>query len=226
MMMCEMNAGRTLDQDHYIRPLVLTCGDVRLPHGLSAQSVIAVPACPRRADVDPQLDRFRRLIVVGQDGDLAAVLTRLLRAERLDIELAYVTWRRSAATRVWSLPTGERAAELAVTGTAAAVALTRDDAGVALVGRAKLSGADGTALTGETYADSSLLFSGSVRRVLIEPTNDGVRALAGRFRPWISGRAVQTGSTGLVLTRDGVEHERVVARSTFYRHSADWLLVR
>jgi hypothetical protein len=126
-------------------------------------------------------------------------------------------------TRVWSLPTGERAAALALSGSAQAVALVRDDAGVALVGRATLTGSP---LTGESYVDSTQLFSGSARRVVVEPAADGLRALAGRFRPWVSGRAVQTGTTGLLLSRDGVEHERVVKRSTFYRHTEDWRLVR
>jgi len=206
-----------------VRTLVLKCGDVRLPDALSALPGVSLPACPGRGDVDPLLDGVGRLIVVGADADLAAVLTRLLRTERLDVELGYVSGKRSAVTRVWSLPTGERAAALALSGSAAAATLVRDDAGVALVGRATLTGSP---LTGESYVDSTQLFSGSARRVVIEPTAEGVRALAGRFRPWISGRAVQTGTTGLVLTRDGVAHERVVKRSTFYRHTADWLLVR
>jgi len=74
--------------------------------------------------------------------------------------------------------------------------------------------------------DSFLLFSGSTRGLVIEPTAEGVRASLGRFRPWVSGRAAQTGTTGLLLTRDGVPHERMIKRSTFYRHTTDWQLVR
>jgi len=206
-----------------VRTLVLRCGDVRLPDALSPVPLVCLPARPGRGDVDPLLDGVGRLIVVGADADLAAVLTRLMRTERLDVELGYVSGTRSAVTRVWSLPTGERAAALALSGSAQAVALVRDDAGVALVGRATLTGSP---LTGESYVDSTQLFSGSARRVVVEPAADGLRALAGRFRPWVSGRAVQTGTTGLLLSRDGVEHERVVKRSTFYRHTEDWRLVR
>ncbi len=206
-----------------MRTLVLKCGDARLPDALSSVPVVSVPARPGRADVDPLLDGPTRLVVVGDDADLAAVLTRLMRTERLDIELAYVSGKRSAATRVWSLPTGKRAVGLALRGTAAPVALARDDAGVALVGRATLTGSP---LTGESYVDSVLLFSGATRGLVIEPTDEGVRASLGRFRPWVSGRAAQTGTTGLLLTRDGVPHERVIKRSTFYRHTADWRLVR
>ena len=46
----------------------------------------------------------RRLVVAGTDADLAAVLVRLLRRERLDVEVAYLPARRSAAARVWGLP--------------------------------------------------------------------------------------------------------------------------
>ncbi|RAV16032.1 peptidase M50, partial [Mycobacterium colombiense] len=37
-------------------------------------------------DIDAAIGPHRRLVVVGDDAGLAAVLTRLLRAERLDIE--------------------------------------------------------------------------------------------------------------------------------------------
>jgi len=206
-----------------VRTLVLKCGEARMPDALSSVPTVSVPARPGRADVDPLLDGPARLVVVGDDADLAAVLTRLMRTERLDIELAYVSRKRSAATRVWSLPTGKRAAALALRGPGAPVALARDDAGVALVGRATLTGSP---LTGESYVDSFLLFSGSTRGLVIEPTAEGVRASLGRFRPWVSGRAAQTGTTGLLLTRDGVPHERMIKRSTFYRHTTDWQLVR
>ena len=41
----------------------------------------------------------RRVVVVGSDADLAAVLTRLLRADRLDVEVGHVRrpWRARRA---------------------------------------------------------------------------------------------------------------------------------
>ncbi|RAU89683.1 peptidase M50, partial [Mycobacterium colombiense] len=39
-------------------------------------------------DVDAAIGPYRRLVVLGGDAELAGVLTRLLRAERLDIEVA------------------------------------------------------------------------------------------------------------------------------------------
>ncbi len=51
----------------------------------------------------------RRIVVVGTDRDLAAVLTTLLKAEKLAVEVAFVPRRRTAATRAYGLPTGRRA---------------------------------------------------------------------------------------------------------------------
>lgn len=217
-----------------MRTWVLTCAGAPTPDSLRSLPAVAVEARPGRSEVDAHLAGTRRLIVLGSpenpDADLAAVLTRLLRVEQLDIELAYVAPHRTAATRLWTLPTGERAAQLAVRGSARPRPLVRDDAGQALVGQATLSGLHGAPITGESYVDSIRLFSGETRRVLIQPTPEGPGLRAGLSRRrrtrWVAGRAVQTGSTGLVLTRDGVPHERIVTRSTFYRHTQDWLLVR
>ena len=211
---------------------VLTCGGASTPEPLQALPGAAVGARPGKPEVNPPLTGVTRLIVVGggdqPDADLAAVLTRLLRTERLHIELAYVAPRPTPATRVWSLASGQEAALRAGREPAVSLPLVRDDAGQALVARASLAGPGGAKITGESYVDSVLLFSGNVDQVLIEPTLDGLRAaLPRRWRQrWVAGRAVQTGSTGMALTRDGVTHDRVVNRSTFYRHTQDWLLVR
>ena len=76
-------------------------------------------------------------MVVGGDADLAAVLGRLLRAERLDIEVAYVPRRRTAATRVYGLPAGRRAARRVRNGSAGRVPLIRDETGSVIVGNAQ-----------------------------------------------------------------------------------------
>ncbi len=211
---------------------VLTCGGASTPEPLQALPGAAVGARPGKPEVDPPLSGVTRLIVVGggdqPDADLAAVLTRLLRTERLHIELAYVAPRPTPATRVWSLASGQEAALRAVRAPAVSLPLVRDDAGQALVARASLAGPNGAKITGESYVDSVLLFSGNVGQILIEPTLEGLRAALPRHwrQRWVAGRAVQTGSTGMALTRDGVTHDRVVNRSTFYRHTQDWLLVR
>ncbi len=88
-------------------------------------------------DIDAALVWARRLVVVGVDADLAAVLTRLLRAERLDVEVGYAPRRRTAATRVHRVPAGRRAAHRARRGVAQRVPLIRDETGSAIVGVAQ-----------------------------------------------------------------------------------------
>ncbi|MGH3968677.1 MAG: peptidase M50, partial [Mycobacterium sp.] len=79
----------------------LLFGERRLPRPLTGLPV---------ADVDSAIGNYPRLVVVGSDADLAAVLTQLLRADRLDVEVAFVAARRSPATRAYRLPAGRRAA--------------------------------------------------------------------------------------------------------------------
>ena len=163
-----------------------------------------------------ELGDYRRVIVVGSQADLAAVLTSLLRAEKLDVEIGFVS--------------GRFGARRALSGEAQRVPLIRDDTGAVIVGSATWRGADAP-LRGEAVVDDTTLFDGDVAGVRIEPTGimPGLRAvvLTGKGRgPWVSGRAVQLGTTGGVVTRDGVTTPRPVRRSTFYRHTKGWLLVR
>jgi len=179
------------------------------------------------------IGRYRRLVVVGGDIDLARVLTRLLRADRLDVEVGYVPRRRTPATGVYRLPAGWRAARRARRGMAGQVPLIRDDAGTVLVGAGRWLPVDGTELMrGEGIVDDTVLFDGEVAEVRIEPISAppglraGVPARRGRGRRWVTGRAAQLGTTGALVVRDGIYSTRTVKRSTFYRHIEDWLLVR
>ena len=43
---------------------------------------------------------------------------------------------------------------------------------------------------------------------------------------WVHGRAAQTGGTNVIVEREGIVTQRVVKRSTFYRHDVDLRLVR
>ncbi|WP_156688477.1 peptidase M50 [Mycobacterium sp. Marseille-P9652] len=200
---------------------VLVFGDRRVPGPLTG--------LPVHSDVDPAIGHFRRLVVVGADADLAAVLTRLLRADRLDVEVAYVPARRTRATRAYRLPAGRRAARRVLRGTARRVTLLRDETGSVVVGRARWLPAEGGRLHGEAVVDDTALFDGDVAAVEIEPTPDppGLRARArGMRRRWVAGRAAQLGSTGVTVVRDGVPAPRDAHRSTFYRNVEGWLLVR
>jgi hypothetical protein len=162
----------------------------------------------------------RRVVVVGSDADLAAVLTRLLRADRLDVEVGHVR-------RPWH-------ARRAHTGKAQRVPLIRDETGTVIVGAAYWLPPDEQSRTirGEAVTDDTLLFDGEVTGVRIEPTPTmpGLRAsvLSTRMRPkrWVAGRAAQLGTDAALVVRDGVPAPRPVRRSTFYRHTEGWLRVR
>ena len=206
---------------------VLVFGDRRVPRPLTG-----LPTHPADdpADVDSAIGRYPRLVVVGADADLATVLTRLLRADRLDVEVAYAPPRRTRATRIYRVPAGRRAARGARRGSARRVTLIRDETGSVIVGRAAWLPADDRRLIrGEAVVDDTTLFDGDVAAVRIEPTLavPGLRArLNGVRHRWVAGRAAQLGSTGVTVVRDGVLAPRAARRSTFYRNVEGWLLVR
>ncbi len=197
----------------------------RVPRSLTGLRVIDA------GDIETALAWARRLVVVGVDADLAAVLTRLLRADRLDVEVAYAPRRRTAATRVHRVPSGRRAARRARRGSAQRVPLIRDETGSAIVGLVHWRPADDQQLLhGEAVVDDTVLFDGEVAGVQVEPTATlpGLRArvTGGRSRRWLTGRAAQLGSTGVAVIRDGVAAPRTTRRSTVYRNTEGWLLVR
>lgn len=205
-----------------------------LPRALRGLSTVQVAEADtdNSGVLDAAINRYRRLVVVGGDADLARVLTRMLRADRLDVEVGYAPPRRTPATTAYRLPAGWRAVRRARRGTARPVPLVRDDAGTALVGVGRWLPVDGAGvLRGEGIVDDAALFDGDVAGVLIEPigTAPGLRAgipqRGGRVRRWVTGRAAQLGTTGALVVRDGVYGTRTVKRSTFYRHIEDWLLV-
>ncbi|BBY04007.1 peptidase M50 [Mycobacterium seoulense] len=205
---------------------VLLFGDRRAPRSLTGSPLHRVTEA---TDVDAAIGPHRRLVVVGADADLATVLTRLLRAGRLDVEVAYAPRRRTRATRIYGLPAGRRAARRAASATARRVTLVRDETGSVVVGRAGWVPPEGPCLHGEAVVDDAVLFDGAARAVDIEPTLavPGLRARVspGRRR-WVAGRAVQLGSTGVTVVRDGVPAPRPARRSTFYRNVEGWLAVR
>jgi hypothetical protein len=202
--------------------------DSRRLGSLDGQPAHAVAGPADFAAIDAAIGPYRRLVVVGGDADLAAVLGRLLRAERLDIEVAYVPRRRTAATRAYGLPAGRRAARRVQNGSAGRTPLIRDETGSVIVGNAQWVPVAGPPLHGEAIVDDFPLFDGDVAGVHIEPTASlpGLRARVHGRRRWITGRAVQLGSTGVAVIRDGVPAPRAARRSTFYRNVEGWLLVR
>lgn len=196
-------------------PVILCFGDRPPPRVLTGVSTVTVTGS---AEIDEAAATAPRLVVLGSEADLAAVLTRLLRTERLGVEVAHVT--------------GQRSARRALSGAAQRVPLIRDETGQVLVGQAWWHPPAGsTALEGEGIVDDTVLFDGSVAAVRIEPLHamPGLRARVqgSRWRAgnWVSGRAAQLGTPGAVVVRDGIAAPRPVRRSTFYRHIEGWLRV-
>ena len=206
---------------------VLVFGGRIVPRPLNGLTVLHVNGA---VDIDNAARGFPRLVVIGADSDLAAVLTRLLRLERLDVEVGFVSRRRSPATRAYRLASGRRAARRARSGTPRRVPLIRDDTGAVIAGSATWRGADGP-LHGEAVVDDTTLFDGEVSAVRVQPIGEqpGLRAAVltprGRHRRWVVGRAAQLGTTGAVVERDGIQAPRRVPRSTFYRHTEGWVVL-
>jgi hypothetical protein len=182
--------------------VVLVFGSRRVPRGLRDLPVVGLD----------DVTASRRAIVVGSQADIATVLTRLLKADRLDVEVGHVS-------RPWH-------ARRARTGQAHRVPLIRDETGTVIVGSAEWTG---DPLHGEAVVDDTVLFDGDVTGVRIEPTRamPGLRAavVGGGRRRWVTGRAAQLGTDGALVVRDGVPTPRPVRRSTFYRHTEGWLRV-
>lgn len=244
------NAGRLADLVASIdsEVVLLTCAGARtrrLPlHGsrrlvpLPDLPRVEVPARPDRTTVDPVLREraLRRLVVAGDDADLAAVVVRLLRVERLDVEIAYLPAGPTPATRAWGLPHGAAAAMSATAGAAVPVPLVRDDSGGVLVGRGAIDRP-----YAECWCDEHLVLRGPAPRLVVTPGPSGIAVRAGRrdpdgrmraLPPKIAagqgsavGRAVQIGGEPMTVISDGVAHPRPVPRWTWFRHTTDLQLV-
>ena len=195
--------------------VLLRFGDHAFPRVLTGVPAVTVTGS---TDIDDAAVTATRLLVLGSEADLATVLTRLLRTERLAVEVAHIS--------------GQRAARQALSAVAQRVPLIRDETGQVIVGHALWRPtADAPALEGEGIVDDTVLFDGLVTAVRIEPmpVMPGLRARVegGRWRSgrWVSGRAAQLGSPGATVVRDGIASPRPVRRSTFYRHIEGWLRV-
>jgi hypothetical protein len=191
-----------------------------------------IPATPGKSDVDPLLEELAggHLVVHGSDADLAAVVLRLLRTERLDVPVGYVPVDRdSPVARRWELPADPVGA--ALDGQVAPFPLVRDDNGGVLLGLGVLGATGG--VRGTVYCDDATALRGPARRVEVHPDPElGLRVRVVRkalLRNKVSslcGRAVQYGGEPETPVSDGVTHPRALPRWTWYRHTADLLVVR
>lgn len=215
--------------------IVIRCGSAPVPPVLVEHTRLECSEIPTTEEINRALTEIgtrRRVLICGTDAGLAALLTRLMRTENLDVEIAYIAEDPTPVTRAYDLPTGSAAAKLGVRGEAREVPLVRDETGTVLVGEATVTGPEGAVLVGEAYADDERVFSGEVRTLTVRPTPamPGVRATVARprrllRRSWLAARAVQLGTEAGVITRDGVTGRRPVKRTTFYRHTEPWRLV-
>lgn len=193
----------------------------------------AVPARPGKPHVDPILAELggRRLVVLGEDADLAAVVLRLLRTERLgEVQVGYVPRSpESAVAGLWGIPTDQRRAlDLAVAGEPDRVPLIRDDSGGVLLGLGVLGPVRGVA-----HCDDQRVLRGQASRIEVTPDVAG-RGLTVRVRRGLllrrireaTGRAFEIGCMPTSPVADGVPHPRPVNRWVWYRHTEDLRLVR
>jgi hypothetical protein len=172
-----------------------------------------------------------RVVVAGSDADLAAVVLRLLRTERLgQVAVGYLPASRdSAVARLWGLPVApSEALAVACGGEPDAVPLVRDDVGGVLLGQGVLR-----PMRGVAYCDDVLVLRGQASRLEVTPSApDGVAVRAARVGTLglrsssAVGRAVQVGCLSATVVSDGVPHPRPVTKWTWYRHTEPLRLVR
>jgi hypothetical protein len=217
------------------RGVLLLCGqDTAAPDPVDGLRVQRLPARPGKRDVDPLLTTGgdTHLVVQGTDADLAAVVLRLLRKDRLSVTtVGYVpTEPSSAVATLWRLPARpEQALRVALHGDVDPVPLIRDDCGGVLLGRGVVA-----PVRGVGYCDDDVALRGQARRIEVEPDTDGGAGLTVTVTKGtlfkrtssFAGRAFQLGCLPAVPVSDGVPYDRPMTRWTWYRHTQDLRLVR
>ena len=215
--------------------LVLACGNPGSTAAIPALTerddvdLVRVASRPGKPELDPVLQRLdgQRLVVHGTDADLAAVVLRLMRAERLaDVPVGFVPSGASRVAALWGLPSeAGRVAEIALTGEIDPLPLIRDDVGGVLVGAGVLRSVRGVA-----YCDDEVALRGQAGRIEVTPDPTGgagllvevtKTGLLGKRTTAFHGRAFQIGCVPTTVVRDDVAHDRLVGRWTWYRHTQD-----
>lgn len=198
--------------------------------------------------MDPLLtERTDRVVVHGTDADLAAVVLRLLRKNRIaDLAVGYVPVTDSPVARLWGLRAGDF--ERAFTAAARPAALIRDDSGGVLLGDGVIE-----PITGQVYCDDQRILDGSALSLRVrpdpaatplaeptadpmnanlDPATDGVlvttvtRGLFRKHRAAARGRALQASFRPATVRHDGSEFPRRVRKWVWYRHTEDLRLAR
>lgn len=124
---------------------------------ISAQPDVGHLGAPALAPQRPE--RELRIVVVGSDAALSAVLTRMMRSDYLWATVGYVPLDpTSAAATNWSLPADRTAAfRLACAGSVRPAPVIRNDASLVIAGSATISSFDGGTLDAEVIVDDDTL---------------------------------------------------------------------
>jgi hypothetical protein len=207
--------------------IVLACGDAVNHRAFAVLTesdgvvVRRVPARPGKDDVDPLLKDLgdTRLVVLGTDADLAAVVLRLMRREALaDVSVGFVPTEDSAVLAQWGVHSN--AVEVALRGEVDPVPLVRDDAGGVLLGLGEIG-----ATRGVGYCDDTQVLRGRASAIEVTPGPQGLvvrvihRGLLGKRLREYQGRAFQLGSLPVRPVRDGDAYPRPMTKWTWYRHT-------
>jgi hypothetical protein len=202
-------------------------------------AVRVLPARPGKDQVDPLVAEVApgaehdRVVVIGEDADFAAVVLRLMRAERLaDVPVGFVPVSSESDVAItWDLPADAgRALDVALRAEPDRVPLVRDDSGGVLVGLGRIG-----PLRGVAYCDDARILRGPAKTIRVVPhmaDGGGIevsvahRGLFNRRQRISHGRAVEIGCLPTMVVRDGVRHDRPVKRWNWYRHTEDLRLIR
>ena len=109
---------------------------------------------PALAPQAPHLPEPLRIIVVGSDAALSAVLTRMMRGDYLWAEVGFIPVGDSAAAANWGLDSPWR---IALSGSVRPVPLIRTDLGIAVAGSATITEWEGGEITGEIIVNDHVL---------------------------------------------------------------------
>lgn len=255
MQLIRLSCGDSTYASDLHLPPIPTQRELKFLEGV-ARAALPVDLTPSLDDIQRQPDvkplgapqpapqqplRDVRLVVIGSDAALSAVLTRLMRQDDMWIQVGFVPAAPSTVAENWNL--GKDAYRFALEGSPQPAALIRDDTGIAVAGAATITDWDNGELVGEIIVDDHVLLHSELQKqnfgARLVPTMGapGIAAVkrinpkSGLFRKEFdprtlaTGRALQVGGKNLRVTVDGVTRKRPVERATFYRHLRDAQLV-
>lgn len=172
-----------------------------------------------------------RILVIGDDADLASVVARLDRRQLLaKVVVAYAPLKPTPFAALWSLPVGVRSVRLAQLGDPDLVPLAMDAEGGVLIGEAGIG-----PVRGPVYLDDSRLINGPARGLIVQPDRDhGISVtvvprrigMIGRRPTNRTGAQVRIETAPATLVVDGHERADPVERWEYSRHPLPLRLVR